>query len=492
MSQSIPFASTGLPVNSLINRSRLRGFVVVTLALAGFGFVPTLRAVVPAPDGGYGGQNTAEGQSALFSLTSGTRNTALGYNSLFSDISGSGNTATGIQSLLNNTSGGGNTATGDSALWSNLTGNNNTAIGLEVMFVNTTGGYNTAAGYQALFFNTAGWDNTALGLQSLFYNDTGGTNTAVGEAALFFNTTGSNNIALGINAGFNLTTGSNNIEIGNAGLADEANTIRIGDPSLQTATFIAGITGVDMSGGYPVFIDANGQLGIGTSSGGSAGPPGPAGPAGPAGPPGPAGSPGPTGPPGSTGPAGPMGPTGPQGLTGPIGPTGPVGPQGATGAKGDPGPAGPTGSQGPTGATGAQGPTGPAGVTLLNSCSNSNSNPSGQSPVWIGNGDSFDATGNNNEASAFFFVSRTVTLTVFHARMPGGAANSAVTFQVFDSSGVAVGSGPSATCVIPAGASSATNNNASITLTQGLYAVKATSASGNLPKKAASCWALGN
>jgi hypothetical protein len=54
-----------------------------------------------------------------------------------------------------------------------------------------------------------------------------------------------------------------------------------------------------------------------------------------------------------------------------------------------------------------------------------------------------------------------------------------------------VGSGPSATCVIPAGASSATNNTASITLAQGLYAVKATSASGNVPNNPA-CWALGN
>jgi hypothetical protein len=46
--------------------------------------------------------------------------------------------------------------------------------------------------------------------------------------ALFYNTTGSNNIALGTQAGLNLTTGSNNIDIGNAGLAAEGNTIRIG------------------------------------------------------------------------------------------------------------------------------------------------------------------------------------------------------------------------------------------------------------------------
>jgi collagen triple helix repeat protein len=460
------------PVNGPPLRCR---FIFVVLALAGFVFLPTVRAVLPAPDGGYPGSNTAEGTNALFSLTSGTRNTALGFNTLYNDKNGSGNTATGTQALLNNTSGGGNTATGDSSLWSNLNGNNNTASGLEVMFLNTTGGYNTAYGYQALFFNTAGWDNTAIGVQSLFWNDTGGTNTAFGEGALFSNTTGSRNIALGFNAGFNLTTGDNNIEIGSVGRAGEANTIRIGDPSLQTATFIAGITGVDMSStGYPVFIDANGQLGIGAIS---TGPAGPAGPAGAPGPPGPAGSPGP------------MGPTGPPGSTGSVGPMGPAGPTGSTGPTGPQGAPGDTGATGPAG---AQGPTGPAGVTLLSSCSNNNL--AGHSAVWIGNDDDFDATGNNgaaNEASALFFVSRNVTLTVFHARITGGKASSAITFQVFDSSGVAVGSGPSSTCVIPAGASTSTNNNASITLMQGLYAVKATTASGNVPNKPA-CWALGN
>ena len=471
---------TNLRVKNPVTRSRLRRrFVIVALALSGFALLPTLRAVTPAPDGGYPGTNTAEGDNALFSLISGTRNTAIGFNTLYNNKNGSGNTASGIQALFNNTSGGGNTATGDSALWSNLTGNNNTASGLEVMFLNTTGGSNTAAGYQALFFNTAGWDNTAYGVQSLFFNDTGGINTAIGEGALFFNTTGRNNIALGFNAGFNLTTGNNNIEIGNVGMAGEANTIRIGDATIQTATFVAGINGVDMSSGNPVFINANGQLGIGSASASV----------------GPAGPPGPTG---ATGPAGPQGPTGPSGPPGPTGATGPAGPQGAAGAagmngtNGTPGPMGVTGPQGPTGATGAQGPIGPAGVTLLNAYSANK--PGIRNAIWIGNGDSFDATGGNgaaNEANALFFVSRTVTLTVFHARITGGTASSAVTYQVFDSSGVAVGSGPSATCVIPAGASSATNNSASITLTPGLYAVKATSVSGNVPNYAGS-WALGN
>ena len=40
-------------------------------------------AVSPAPDGGYAGNNTAEGTSALFSLTSGADNTAIGFQALF-------------------------------------------------------------------------------------------------------------------------------------------------------------------------------------------------------------------------------------------------------------------------------------------------------------------------------------------------------------------------------------------------------------------------
>jgi hypothetical protein len=92
----------------------------------------------------------------------------------------------------------------------------------------------------------------------------GSNNTANGFQALLNNTTGSFNIAVGLLAGQNLTTGNNNIDIGNQGGAGEANTIRIGDQASQTATFIAGINGVDKTSGSPVFIDANGQLGTGT------------------------------------------------------------------------------------------------------------------------------------------------------------------------------------------------------------------------------------
>src|SRR5947207_5891506 len=57
-------------------RPLVMAVIVLCLGAAG----PQAPAVSPAPDGGYPGNNTAEGTSALFSLTSGIDNTALGFN----------------------------------------------------------------------------------------------------------------------------------------------------------------------------------------------------------------------------------------------------------------------------------------------------------------------------------------------------------------------------------------------------------------------------
>src|SRR6184192_4551132 len=97
-----------------------RGFLLI--ALACFALSPTARAVSPAPDGGYPGNNTAEGTNALFSLTTGSQNTALGGFSLFSDNNGNNNTAVGAGALFKD-KGNDNTATGAGALF------NNTQIG---------------------------------------------------------------------------------------------------------------------------------------------------------------------------------------------------------------------------------------------------------------------------------------------------------------------------------------------------------------------------
>ena len=74
-------------------------FIALALALAWLAFPRTARAVRPPPDGGYANQNTAEGQDALFSLTTGVNNTAMGFNALFRNATGSANTASGFCAL---------------------------------------------------------------------------------------------------------------------------------------------------------------------------------------------------------------------------------------------------------------------------------------------------------------------------------------------------------------------------------------------------------
>src|SRR5580765_6305694 len=91
------------------------------------------RAVSPAPDGGYPGGNTAEGQSTLLSLTSGTFNTAVGWFSLKSATTGNFNTGVGAGTLLAGTNGSENTAIGTAALFNN-NGAENTGTGAFALF----------------------------------------------------------------------------------------------------------------------------------------------------------------------------------------------------------------------------------------------------------------------------------------------------------------------------------------------------------------------
>jgi hypothetical protein len=93
-------------IKTSINRSPLRlAFLLISLALARFALSPTARAVLPAPDGGYPNQNTAKGDDALFSLTTGTDNTAVGFQAPLSNTGGNGNTANSTNALVGNTTG---------------------------------------------------------------------------------------------------------------------------------------------------------------------------------------------------------------------------------------------------------------------------------------------------------------------------------------------------------------------------------------------------
>jgi len=266
-----------------MNRSPLRAFLVIPFVLACFALSPSALAVTPAPDGGYPGNNTAEGGDALFSLTAGVNNTAIGAEALYLITSGQSNTAIGQQALHQSTTGNYNTALGFQTLWSNTIGVGNTALGSGTLWSNTIGNYNTAVGYNTLGTNTVGEGNVAIGADALIsstagssnvavgngtldFNTTGSENTAVGVAALQANTSGNGNIALGKLAGANLTTGKNNIDIGNQGVAGESGTLRIGAQRNQNRAFMAGISGATVAGGVGVIIDTNGHLGTVVSS----------------------------------------------------------------------------------------------------------------------------------------------------------------------------------------------------------------------------------
>jgi len=273
-------------------RNRNIIFTITFLAFGWIALLPVMQAVIPPPDGGYPGGNTAEGASALASVSAGTFNTAVGFLSLssntdgqfntaigagtllsntadqntatgagalLSNTTGFKNTANGVFALFKNTTGFSNTATGESALLNNTQGTQNTAFGAEALFNNTFGVVNTAVGFDALFFNTEGNNNTAVGEEALESNTGGNHNTAMGSSALRSNTTGNENIALGSFAGVNLSNGDRNIDIGNQGQSGDDHTMRIG--SDQSKTFIAGIFGA-FSGfnTVPVMIDAAGQL----------------------------------------------------------------------------------------------------------------------------------------------------------------------------------------------------------------------------------------
>jgi hypothetical protein len=280
-------------MNPLIQLKKPTPLIVTVLSLACFALA---QAVVPPPDGGYPGGNTAEGNFALLNTT-GLFNTAVGLFSLAANTLGNSNTGVGASALRNNTDGGGNTAVGADALNRNRDGFDNTAVGIQALFANIFGHFNTALGSdslhsnrtgdantavgvaalannnanqntavggRALVSNTTGSFNTAVGYATLFKNTTGLGNTAIGMKALENDTTGGGNIAVGVRAGSSIVTGNSNIHIGNSGLPGDSETMRIGQ--LQTATYIAGISGQTASGGAAVFVNTDGKLGTLTSS----------------------------------------------------------------------------------------------------------------------------------------------------------------------------------------------------------------------------------
>jgi hypothetical protein len=103
-------------MNLIVQLKQTTSVFIVALLLTCLAIPWSAQAVVPAPDGGYPNANTAEGDNALLSLTTGADNTAVGLAALASNLVGSDNTAVGTAALLFNTASQ-NTAVGSAALF---------------------------------------------------------------------------------------------------------------------------------------------------------------------------------------------------------------------------------------------------------------------------------------------------------------------------------------------------------------------------------------
>jgi hypothetical protein len=184
--------------------------------------------------------NTAVGNVALATISTGTNNVGVGFNSLNADLTGSFNTAVGSNSLSKSTASS-NSAYGYSALFNNTTGNLNVALGGQALLNNIGGGSNVAVGNNALLAANLSND-TAVGALVLTNLNTGGANTALGYASGRFIANGSttltslsNSILIGYQS-YPLANGdSNEIVIGFGSIGAGSNTTTIGNTSTTSA-----------------------------------------------------------------------------------------------------------------------------------------------------------------------------------------------------------------------------------------------------------------
>lgn len=158
--------------------------------------------------------NTAYGEKALTSDTSGKFNSAYGCNALEANTTGLGNTAAGTAALYKNTEGKENTAVGYAAGNANTTGDYNTYVGQAAGNLGKTSKNNVAIGRLALTAATAAEATVAVGVEAGYENKTGKQNTLVGHAAGKA-VTGSANVFIGYAAGFSEGAVSNKLIIAN-------------------------------------------------------------------------------------------------------------------------------------------------------------------------------------------------------------------------------------------------------------------------------------
>jgi hypothetical protein len=264
---------------------------------AGYSNTTASQQVYVGREAGYsnttGTTNIFIGARSGYLNTTGSYNTVVGYQALYNNVDGDRNTAIGYQALhsLEPSDGGGtNTALGDRAAYSMSTGHSNTVLGYTAAYQALTGERNVFIGHEAAYgantmsssviignsagyhasgasevvaigrnagYHVTGNDNTfvgtsagigqgaathatvgtvAIGKNAMYYNSTtnycvaigdnaligassdpwmtGDYNVAVGRQALADTSSGYGNVALGYLAGKGVTTGYNNVFIG--------------------------------------------------------------------------------------------------------------------------------------------------------------------------------------------------------------------------------------------------------------------------------------
>lgn len=204
------------------------------------------------------------------------------------DLAGACNTSFGYQSLPSYNGGRLNVGAGYLALFTNKNGDYNTATGANAMYLNKEGDMNTAAGFSALYNNFMGSENVGIGYSAMITNTDGTQNTVVGSRADVGSALLNNASAIGAGA---VVTGSNEMILGNSdvrvgiGLSGltpgPANYLEINaDPTSATYTGVGGSglrfrqltsasTAVTMPNFNYLTVDANGDVVLAASNGGS-------------------------------------------------------------------------------------------------------------------------------------------------------------------------------------------------------------------------------
>ena len=136
----------------------------------------------------------------------------------------------------------GNTALGEDALMSLTTGDDNVGLGYQALRIETTGSRNTGAGVFSLYYNVTGSNNVALGYSAGLGVSTNSfsNNIFIGYQAADNVTTGSNNVAIGYDIDIPSASASNQLTIGNlifgTGIDGTGTTVSSGNVGIGTSS----------------------------------------------------------------------------------------------------------------------------------------------------------------------------------------------------------------------------------------------------------------